>query len=143
MDKLVKVELGCGATKTEGYIGLDRFPLPGVDVVADLDQRIPFEDDSVDVIFACHSLEHLSDLYHTMSEIYRICKNGAIIHILAPYHSTATNMANIYHKQVFNEDTFRFFGRETENPFIDQEEWYCPHALEWGLSTSDNSTANI
>ena len=143
MDKLVKVELGCGATKTEGYIGLDRFPLPGVDVVADLDQRIPFEDDSVDVIFACHSLEHLSDLYHTMSEIYRICKNGAIIHILAPYHSTATNMANIYHKQVFNEDTFRFFGRETENPFIDQEEWYCPHALEWGLSTSDNSQCNI
>lgn len=143
MDDLVKVELGCGATKTEGYIGLDRFPLPGVDIVADLDRQFPIEDNSVDVILACNSLEHLADLYHTMSEIYRICKDGAIIHILAPYHSTATNMANIYHKQVFNEDTFRFFGRETENPFIDQEEWYCPHVLNWGLSTSDNSQCDI
>lgn len=143
MDELVKVELGCGATKTEGYIGLDRFPLPGVDIVADLDRQFPIEDNSVDVILACNSLEHLADLYHTMSEIYRICKDGAIIHILAPYHSTATNMANIYHKQVFNEDTFRFFGRETENPFIDQEEWYCPHASIWGLSTSDNSQCDI
>lgn len=143
MDNLVKVELGCGRTKNEGYIGIDRFSLPGVDIVADLDQGIPMEDDSVDVIFACHSLEHFSDLRHIMSEIYRICKDGAIIHILSPYYNTATNLANIYHKQVFNEDTFRFFCRNEDNPFIEKEEWYCPHALSWGLSPSDNSKTSL
>lgn len=101
------------------------------------------EDDSVDVIFACHSLEHFSNLRYIMSEIYRICKDGAIIHILSPYHNTATNLANIYHKQVFNEDTFRFFCRDGDNPFIAKEEWYCPHALSWGLSPSDNSKSGV
>ena len=109
MDKLIKVELGCGRTKSEGYIGIDRFPLPGVDIVADLNDRIPMDDNSVDVLFACHSLEHFEDIKHIMEEIYRICKPNAIIHILAPYYNTTTNLANYYHMQVFNEETFRFF----------------------------------
>ena len=143
MTQLVKQELGCGRTKTEGYIGIDRFPLPGVDMVADLDQGIPMPDDSVDVVFACHSLEHFSNLYQIMSEIYRVCKNGAIVHILSPYYNTATNLANLYHKQVFNEDTFRFFGTDAVNPFIDEEQWYCPHAVAWGLENSDNSNGTL
>jgi len=140
---LTKVELGCGRTKTPGYIGLDRFALPGVDIVTDLNVGIPLDDDSVDVILACNSLEHLDNLLHTMEEIYRVCRHGAILHILSPYYEMYTNLANIYHKQVFNEDTFRFFSCRKDNPFIDPEEWYCPHASIWGLGSSDNSEMNM
>lgn len=143
MDKLIKVELGCGKTKNEGYIGIDRFPLPGVDIVADLNDKIPMEDNSVDVLFACHSLEHFEDLSHIMEEIYRVCKPEAIIHILAPYYNTTTNLANHYHVQVFNEETFRFFCADEENHFIDKEDWYCPHAIAWGLSLSDNNNNQV
>lgn len=143
MAQLVKVELGCGRTKTKGYLGIDRFPLPGVDMVADLDKGIPLADNSVDVLFACHSLEHFADLRKIMTEIYRVCKHGAIIHILSPHYNTTTNLSNIYHKQVFNEDTFRFFGTDEQNPFIDPEDWYCPHACSWGLENSDNSESTL
>jgi len=136
---LVKVELGCGRTKNEGYIGIDRFEFPGVDIVADLNEGIPMEDNSVDILYAGGSLEHLENLSHTMSEIYRVCRNRAIVYVIAPYHNTSVNQANVYHKQVFNEDTFRFFSCDPVSLCVDSEEYYCPHAPLWGLGQSDNS----
>lgn len=140
---LKKVEIGCGKTKTEGYIGMDRFQLPGVDIVADLNDTFPIESDSVDVVYACHSLEHLASMEKTMSEIYRICKHKAIVQVLAPYYYATLNTANFYHVNVFNEDTFRFFTTYPDTGVIDKEEWYSPHSSYWGISDSDNSTSNI
>lgn len=139
---LVKVEIGCGKTKARGYIGIDRYQLEGVDIVADVNQGLPFEDDSVDVIYACHSLEHMENLPFMMGEIFRVCKNKAIVQILAPYSKTSLDEANYYHKIPFNEDTFRFFTNYNTNR-INPEEYYCPHSPYWGLSDSDNSNANM
>ena len=135
---MVRIELGCGATKCEGYIGVDRFELPGVDIVADLNAVFPFEDDTVDEIWACHSLEHLDNISHTFSEMYRICKHGSIIQILAPYYFTTLNISNFYHKSVWTEDTPRLFDIwSTEQ--IQKEEYIMPHGIEWGVGRSDNS----
>ena len=140
---LKKVEIGCGKTKTEGYLGMDRFQLPGVDIVADLNDTFPIEDNSVDVVYACHSLEHFDSIEKTMNEIYRICKHKAIVQVLAPYYYTTLNTANFYHLNVFNEDTFRFFTTFSDTGVIDKEEWYSPHSSYWGLSDSDNSTSDV
>src|SRR5947207_1577490 len=83
----LQVDLGCGRIKLPGFIGVDRFPMPGVDLVADLDALLPFASDSVDLIYASHSLEHVRDLSRVMRETYRICKHGAQICIVAPYHA--------------------------------------------------------
>lgn len=140
---LKKVEIGCGSTKTEGYIGIDRFPLPGVDLIVDLNnQRLPFEDSSVDVIYACHSLEHLDSLEKIIFDIYRVCKHKSIVMILAPYSATSTNLANPYHKTIFNEDTFRFFSSNSTQRILPRE-YACPHAMNWGLEQSDNSEIKV
>lgn len=139
---MIKVELGCGTTKNDGYIGIDRFPLPNVDIVADLNTGIPLDSDSVDIIFCSHSLEHFNDLNNIISEIYRVCKHKAIVNILAPYHMESVNLANFYHKIVFNESTFRFFTDE-EKTSIDARDYYNPHASLWGLASSDNSNSTI
>ena len=73
------VELGCGKTKQKGFIGVDRFPLEGVDIVADLNGTIPFADNSVDVIYSSHALEHLDSIENSMKEIYRICKKSQAV----------------------------------------------------------------
>ncbi|WP_407306649.1 class I SAM-dependent methyltransferase [Desulfosporosinus sp. SB140] len=135
---LIKVEIGCGKTKTDGYIGIDRFPLQGVDIVADVDKGLPFDNDSVDVIYASHSLEHMENLQNVMEEIYRVCKNKAIVQILAPYSNTSLDQANYYHKIVFNEDTLRLCTSYPTS-LVDFEEYYCPHSPIWGLADSDNS----
>lgn len=137
-----RIDLGCGDSKEDGFIGLDRFPLPGVDVVADLNRPLPFADDSIDLVVAFHSLEHVEDLLGTVKEIYRICRHGAQLCVVSPYSEQKLNLANPYHTCVFNEHTPRFWTPYPEAP-IDPEEYAHPHARQWGLSRSDHSDPGI
>ena len=138
----MKLDIGCGAKCLPGFVGVDRFPLPGVQVVADLNRPLPFGDNSVELIHAAHSLEHVSDLIFTMRELYRVCKHKAQICIVVPYYEQKLNLANPYHLQVFNEHTPRFWSSCAWAP-IDEREYYHPHAVTWGLSQSDNSNPGL
>jgi SAM-dependent methyltransferase len=136
----MKLDLGCGRQKMPGFVGLDRFPLPGVDVVADLDlPTLPFRDDSFDVIYAFHSLEHVANLQATMKEVWRVGRPGAQVCIGAPYWAQGLNVANPYHKQVFNEHTPRFWTAAPTSPIDPAEYARPPQGAQWGLARSDNS----
>ncbi|WP_123587463.1 class I SAM-dependent methyltransferase [Pseudomonas fluorescens] len=138
----MKLDIGCGPKCLPGFVGVDRFPMPGVQVLADLDKPLPFEDNSVELVHAAHSLEHVSDLMFTMREIYRVCKHKAQVCIVVPYYEQKLNLANPYHLQVFNEHTPRFWSSCSWAP-IDKKEYYHPHAVTWGLSQSDNSNPGL
>lgn len=144
MEYSTKIELGCGRSKTEGYIGVDRFALKGVDVVADLNEKFPFADDSVDVVWACHSLEHLRDINFTMREIFRVLRHEGILMILAPYYWQSINVANHYHLVAFTEEIFRFYNQSKSTQLCDYPNYdNCPHAGIYGLAQSDNSDNHI
>ena len=78
--KLIRVDLGCGSYKAEGFIGVDVAAVENVDVIADLNSHFPFPDNSVDLVKAHNIIEHLPDRIHTMNEIWRILKpDGKVI----------------------------------------------------------------
>ena len=57
----MKLDLGCGLKKQEGYLGVDSLALPGVDLVCDL--RVapwPWADNSAERAFSAHFVEHLT-----------------------------------------------------------------------------------
>jgi SAM-dependent methyltransferase len=139
---VIRVDLGCGDLKDPGFIGVDLRPGPQVDVVADMDFALPFRDDSVDLLFASHALEHVQDLPRTMREIYRVCRHGARVCIVAPYYEQKINFANPYHKVAFNEHTPRFWTAHPTSGVPEAEYWH-PHAGAWGLSRSDRSDPGI
>ena len=60
--------------KNLDYTSADLFS-PIVDVKADI-LDLPFEDESFDVIFCNHVLEHIEDDTKAMSELYRVMKKG-------------------------------------------------------------------
>lgn len=138
----MKIDLGCGSNKQIGFVGVDRFAIEGVDIVADLNKKLPLSDDSVDLLFASHSLEHVSDLMATVREIYRVCKHGSQLCIVAPYNEQKLNYANPHHLWVFNEHAPRFWTSYRETP-VDIAEYSHPHAEGWGLSHSDHSDPEI
>ena len=139
---MVGIDLGCGTNKQRGFIGADRSPMPGVDVIVDFNEVLPFKNDSVDLLLASHSLEHARDLLSSIREVYRICRSGAQICIVAPYSSQRLNLVNPYHLSMFNEHTPRFWTNYQEI-LIDPEEIEHPHATGWGLSESDHSNSAI
>jgi SAM-dependent methyltransferase len=93
-----------------GFFGLDIAPLPGVDVVCDL-ERIPwpFKDSSGDEVVLFNILEHLPNTIKTMEEIWRICKPGALVRILVPYYNSPGAFQDPTHVRFFSERTFDYF----------------------------------
>ena len=86
----MKLNLGCGYKKIDGYINVDKDSLCNPDVVADLEQPLPWKDNSVGEITMYHILEHIGQTTKTYfdfwKEIYRISKPDAIIKIVVPHH---------------------------------------------------------
>lgn len=96
----MKLNLGCGDHKMDGYINIDLHNreadawwdlkiIPwflGRDRQSDgsYGQYEGIDDSSVDEIHANHIIEHLPDTCSVMQEIYRVCKHGAKVQINVP-----------------------------------------------------------
>lgn len=80
-----------------GYTNVDKDSNCNPDIVADLEQPLPFDDSSVDEIIMCHILEHLGQDTKTYlsiwQELYRILKNKGEIKITVPHW----NHENFHH----------------------------------------------
>ncbi len=82
MDNGLKIDIGCGNNKREGFIGLDYAASPCVDYVLDLtNDPLPFEDHTVSHVFSAHFLEHIHAPNHIFQEIGRVCCDGAKIEV--------------------------------------------------------------
>lgn len=61
----IKLDIGCGANKNKGFVGLDILPLPGVDVVCNFEKfPWPLPDECASLAVASHVLEHISPTPH-------------------------------------------------------------------------------
>ena len=86
MTEIARLHLGCGNDPKPEWINHDLMPLPGVDVVHDLNIRPwPWADNEFDEVWAKDVLEHLPDTVRTIEELYRITKPGASAYIAVPY----------------------------------------------------------
>jgi predicted SAM-dependent methyltransferase len=56
----LRVNLGCGHLPMDGYINVDLRELPGVDVLAPVDQ-LPFDEGEVDELYSAHLVEHFPE----------------------------------------------------------------------------------
>lgn len=135
----LRVDLGCGEAKEDGFVGVDRYPGAKVDVVSDLDDVLPFETSSVDHVRLSHSLEHVRDVPAFMSEVYRILKDRGLVTVIAPYGETTLDLSNPYHLNAITEQTARFLT-DTPSSALPSEWYRFPFSEPWGLQSSDNGT---
>ena len=112
----VIIEIGCGdKKKVQGSIGIDRVPLPGVDVVHDLESGLSFiPDSSVDEISSSHVLEHVAELEFLMKEIHRVLKKDGIHKVTVPHFSNPHYYSDFTHKRFFGLYTFEYFSKTTD-----------------------------
>lgn len=108
-NNLVKVNLGCGNKRKSGFIGVDKFHCDAVDKIADIEESLPFEDNSVDEILMDNVIEHIRDIPKLMYEIHRVCKNNADIKIITPHFSSIGSWrdpTHVHHLTLYSMDHF-------------------------------------
>jgi SAM-dependent methyltransferase len=128
----VVVDLGCGATKQwPGNLGLDIYPAAGVDAVADLSGSLPLADDSVDVFFAVHILEHLLDFLPLLDECHRALRPGGVLHVMSPWWRHVNAVADPTHVRLLDVQTVK--GICGQRP-PGTPRWYPLHASCDGAS---------
>lgn len=76
--------IGSAGTHADGFVNLDLFALPGVDVAANA-ERLPFPDEIFDRVECDAVLEHAEHPDRIMAEIERVLKPGGHAHIVVPF----------------------------------------------------------
>lgn len=80
------LEIGPGSSRIPGFETLDVVGGPNVDYVYDASKKLPFKDNTFDLIYASHVLEHIP-WYKTeevLKEWVRILKPGGVLEVWVP-----------------------------------------------------------
>ncbi len=126
----MKLHLGCGKKDFgKGWIHIDGADFPHVkynDV-----KKLPFEDNSVDVIYACHLLEYFDreEVKEVLKEWNRVMKEGAILRLAVP---NFTKMVELYVRKGIELKSFlgMLYGKwKMNDKTIYHKTTYDPHDL--------------
>ena len=85
----LKIDIGCKTNKKPGFQGIDILDF-GQEVVWNVNEGLPFPDDTVQEIYCSHFLEHLKveQIQDFFLEMHRVCKEGSRIEIKVPHSDT-------------------------------------------------------
>lgn len=88
--ELLRLNLGCGGRRRDGWLNVDKVAAAAPDQVVDLERLPwPFADDSAGEVLLEHVLEHLGRDQDTflgiLRELWRVCAPGASVRIVVPH----------------------------------------------------------
>ena len=85
-DGAVRLHIGCGKRNIPGFINVDLLEFPHIDHVTAADDLGFADDDSVDLIYACHILEHFGrkEYENVLREWRRVLKVGGVLRLSVP-----------------------------------------------------------
>jgi len=83
--KMVKLNIGCGKQRLDGYTNIDKYPTDAADIISPA-HELKYADDSVDEILSSHMIEHLiqTELDLALAEWFRVLKSGGKLVIRCP-----------------------------------------------------------
>jgi len=145
MGEQLKLHLGCGEKRIEGYKNIDIRYLPSVDIVDDIKTLKSFKEKSVDVIYASHVLEHFGRWKYmsVLQRWFELLKPSGVLRIAVPDFEQIVNfylktgdlktvIAPIYGAQDYLENfhyhawDFKSLSKDLENigfRFIQRYDW--------------------
>lgn len=129
----MKLNIGCGHRRIEGYVGIDAVERPGADMVAPAHQ-VPLPDGCADEVLAVHLLEHLLpwEAPVALAEWLRLLKPGGQLVLELPdlrkcCENILTGRAGKHADQL---GMWGLFGdNRLEDPFMMHRWGYTPETL--------------
>jgi len=114
-NKLRLIDLGGRFGAWENFETVD---LLDADIVANLNEDWPFEDNSVGVINASNIVEHLKDPIHTMNEAYRVLAPGGWLFIDVPSTDGRGAFQDPTHVSFWNRNSFWYYTNSNYAKYI-------------------------
>jgi predicted SAM-dependent methyltransferase len=116
----IRLDLGCGANKQPGFVGMDLRALPGVDLVHNWnDYPWPLPDGVCHLVLASHVVEHVNPadggFLRWMDEVWRIMKLDGELAISVPHGYSMGYLQDPTHCNQVNEATWSYF--DPRHPF--------------------------
>jgi len=110
----IKLDIGCGANKQHGFVGLDIRKLPGVDIVQNLEEfPWPLPNECASMAMASHIVEHINPhggvFLRFMDEVWRVLQPAGKFMIAVPYAGSPGYWQDPTHCNGCNEATWAYF----------------------------------
>lgn len=101
--KCDKLHIGCGHEHKKNFINIDKAKEVSPDKVVDIENGLPFKDNTFNYIYSAHCLEHIRPhkWNFVLNEIARIAKHNCILELKLPFDSIRCR-GNIDHYRTFN-----------------------------------------
>lgn len=119
---MIKLNLGSGYKRYDGFTNLDDDPLVNPDVLINLDDpliHLPFENDSVEEVKLFHILEHIGEAFiPLMKELYRVSCHNALLDIQVPFHLHDVFYGDITHKRPITVLGMQMFSKKHNREHI-------------------------
>ena len=124
----MKLELGCGSNKKEGYIGVDiidysKLYKKGMFHTVNEGEKLPFRNNTFEEIRVHHVLEHVENLHRTMKELHRVAKPKAKIEITVPHRSVFGDEED---RRPFNYYSFTYYLINCPQRLNPKEKFFRP-----------------
>jgi len=100
----IKLHLGCGKKFINDFINIDIRDIEGIDIVDDITKLNDFDENTVDLIYVSHVLEHFGrhKYKQVLSRWYQLLKPNGILRIAIPdfekiveYYSETKNLKSL------------------------------------------------
>jgi hypothetical protein len=119
----MKLNLGAGNKKIEGFVSVDKFPSPTTDVVFNLETTPwPWAESSIEEVMLIHALEHMGqstdDYLNFIRELYRVCCNGAKIQIHVPHPRHDNFLGDPTHVRAITPQQLTLFDRQLNDQWV-------------------------
>jgi len=134
----MKLNLGCGQHKMDGFVNVDKFPTPAADQIFDLETRPwAWASDSVDQVVLNHVLEHLGGTTENylgiIGELWRVCRHDAQIHIVAPHPRHDFYLWDPTHVRPITWEGLALFDQEQNRAWMEAGDARTPLGLQIGV----------
>ncbi len=107
----LKLNLGCGMIHSKGYVNIDIDQVAAPDLLLDVEEGLPYEDNTVDEVRAIDFLEHIHQdkVVFVMQEIHRVLKPQGVLHYYTPSTDGRGAFQDPDHRSYWNMNTWMYF----------------------------------
>lgn len=142
----LRLNLGCGNHKLEGFINADSQPECHPDQVVNLELfPWPWPDNSAEEVLMSHVLEHLGAATETyfgiIKELYRVCQPNAKITVIVPHPRSDNYLADPTHVRPITAMGLGMFDQMLNRKSINAGDATTPLGIYLGVNFMIESTA--